>query len=162
MGLNIIELSTRNNATMLKLLLNLYTKSDSLWVKWAHTYYIKGYKRMDMKGKASYSWIMKAILKHRESLVCMQTTWNHIMHNKFTMKKVYMKMRSIDHDHVPWKHILFGNTARPRAMITLWLTFHGRLPTKERLHSFGLMDSSTCCLFLSPGGNYQPHVLWFH
>lgn len=112
-------------------------------MKWVHTYYIKGDRLMDMKSKTSYSWLMKAILKQRESLVCMQTTWNQMMHNKmFRMKKVYMKMRSVNHDPVPWNRIFYGNTTRPRAMMTLWLACHG---TKERLHQFGLMDSIICC-----------------
>lgn len=65
-GLNIIELSSWNNTTMLKLPWNLCNKSDSLWVKWVHTYYIKGVTVMDMKETNSYSWIVRAILKQRE------------------------------------------------------------------------------------------------
>lgn len=54
-GLNIIELGTWNNTTMLKLLWNLCRKFDNLWVKWVHSYHIKGDVLMDMEEKASYS-----------------------------------------------------------------------------------------------------------
>lgn len=75
---------------------------------------------MDMQEKSSYWWIMREILKQRKSLVHLQTTWNHMIHNnKFNMKKIYMKMRYIDNDQVTWNHIFYGDTARPRAMMTL-------------------------------------------
>lgn len=75
---------------------------------------------MDIQEKASYWWIMREILKQRKSLVHLLTTWNHMIHNnKFNMNKIYMKMRYIDNDQVTWNHIFYGETARPRAMMTL-------------------------------------------
>lgn len=68
-GLNIIELGTWNNTNMLKLLWNLCRKSDSLWVRWMQRYYIKGEELVDIWDKTSHSWIVKYILKQRDSLV---------------------------------------------------------------------------------------------
>lgn len=80
---------------------DINSKSDSLWVKWVHNYYIKGDSLMDMNDKVSYLWIMRSILKQRESVVQLQTIWKQIVQgNKFSTKKVYLKMRSIGEDKV--------------------------------------------------------------
>lgn len=60
-------------------------------------------------------------------------------------RHIYMKMKDNDSEHVPWKRMFYGNVARPRTLMTLWLTCHGKLPTKDKFHQFGLLDSSMCC-----------------
>ncbi|KAG5590063.1 hypothetical protein H5410_040577 [Solanum commersonii] len=40
-GLNVMNLCTWNDATILKLLLDIDKKKDCLWVQWVHSYYIK-------------------------------------------------------------------------------------------------------------------------
>lgn len=47
---------------------------------------------------------------------------------------------------VSWRSLMYGNVARPRALIIMWLTCHGRLAVKNRLHSFGMMNDTYCCL----------------
>ncbi|XP_058749855.1 uncharacterized protein LOC131622850 [Vicia villosa] len=37
--------------------------------------------------------------------------------------------------------------AQPRACFILWLTCHGKLPTKDRLLRLGMLDNITCCLY---------------
>lgn len=127
-GLNIIELGTWNNTTMLKLLWNICRKFDNLWVKWVHSYYIKGDMLMDMEEKASYLCIVRSTLKQLDNIMHMQTFWQQMIRgNKFSTKKVYLNMRSMCEDNVNWSYVLYGNTARPRVVMTLWLTCHGRL-----------------------------------
>lgn len=40
---------------------------------------------------------------------------------------------------------MYGNLARPKAQLVLWLACHGRLATKDRLHRFGMIDNIQCC-----------------
>lgn len=47
---------------------------------------------------------------------------------------------------VPWRFIFKKNIARPRALITLWLVFHGRLATKDRLKRFGILQNNMSSL----------------
>lgn len=50
-----------------------------------------------------------------------------------------------DSEQVPWKRMFYGNAARPRALMTLWLDCHGKLPIKERLHWFSMLDNNIRC-----------------
>lgn len=81
-GLNIIDMDIWNQVNLLKLLWNLCNKSDSLWIKWIHTYYIKGDTIMIVPVKESYSWIFKKILNQR---VTYQQVHNLVRQN-FKMK----------------------------------------------------------------------------
>lgn len=56
-------------ATIAKLLWNIHAKSDKLWVKWIHMYFIKGASIMDFQPGNSCSWIVKNIFKHREDII---------------------------------------------------------------------------------------------
>lgn len=132
-GLNVVELKIWNKATMLKLLCNLYRKSDSLWVKWIHTYYIKNDTLMEVKIKTSCSWIMKVILQQREIIENLQC-WDQMMHkSKFNIKSMYLALRDADHK-VTWMKLFYSNKARPRALMIMWLTCHGKLATKAKLY----------------------------
>lgn len=61
---------------MLKLLWNLSAKTDNLWVRWIHNYYMKHGELMDVQIKANDSWIMKDILKQREVVGDVHGLWN--------------------------------------------------------------------------------------
>lgn len=64
-GLSIINLSVWNRVSILKLLWNVCHKSDCLWIKWLHTYYIKNHCVWNVPAKESHSWILKNMLKLR-------------------------------------------------------------------------------------------------
>ncbi|CAL5194246.1 unnamed protein product [Lathyrus oleraceus] len=132
---------------MLKLLWNLCKKSDNLWVKWIHSYYIKGGELMNMDAKARHSWIMRVIFHQREKIAHVQTLWQHQLQcDRFTTKKVYLKLRSMSKNKVIWNRMIYDNVVRPRTVMRLWLACHGRLPTKARLCRFRLIDTNTCYL----------------
>ncbi|WJX68825.1 hypothetical protein P8452_53158 [Trifolium repens] len=71
-GLNLISLEEWNQANLAKLLWNINSKADSLWIKWIHSYYIQNDQLMTMLVNNSCSWIWKAILKQRDSLLHIQ------------------------------------------------------------------------------------------
>lgn len=56
------------------------------------------------------------------------------------MKTVYENLRDDDQD-VALRTLLYDSVTLPRAMMTLWLAFHGKLATKEKLHKFGMVDN---------------------
>jgi hypothetical protein len=68
-GLGLISLIEWNQANLAKLLWNIYSKADSLWIKWIHSYYIKNDHILTMPLKSTCSWILKAIIYQRETLV---------------------------------------------------------------------------------------------
>ncbi|XP_058724336.1 uncharacterized protein LOC131595849 [Vicia villosa] len=126
---------------MMKLLWNIQQKKDNLWVRWIDSYYIKGHDMMHMESKDQYSWIFKVILRHRDMINDLQnwTNWH-----TFRTRAVY-KFLMKDCVQVPWHRIFNGNSARPRALFTLWMACHCKLATRVRLFKFGMVDYTTCC-----------------
>ncbi|KAK2388094.1 hypothetical protein QL285_061811 [Trifolium repens] len=141
-GLNLISLDEWNQANLAKLLWNINSKADSLWIKWVHSYYIKTDQLMTMSVNNSCSWIWKAILKQCDSLLHIQG-WEH-MQGKVITRKVYQSLK-MDHPSVEWRVTMYQNIARPRAIFILWMACHGRLATKDRLKKFGVNLDVKCC-----------------
>jgi hypothetical protein len=141
-GLNLISLEEWNQVNLAKLLWNINSKADSLWIRWIHIYYIKNDALLTMPVSNSCSWIWKVILKQRDTLLQIQG-WEH-MKGKMITRMVYKLLR-VDYPSVAWKVTMYHNFARPRAIFTFWLACHGRLTTKDRLRKFGLNVEVTCC-----------------
>jgi hypothetical protein len=141
-GLGLISLIEWNRANLAKLLWNINSKADSLWIKWIHSYYIKNDSILTMPLRPSCSWILKAIIHQREALTQIQG-WQQ-MQGKTITKKVYTFLR-IDYPMVDWRVTMYGNIARHRAILIFWLACHGRLATKDRLGKFGVTVDVKCC-----------------
>lgn len=143
-GLNMIDLDIWNTVTLLKLLWNLSGKVVNLWERWINTSYVKNQNIMDIGITTNASWIVKVILNQRDC-VRGRSWWGDMLHhNIFKMSKIYKEFLR-DVPQVPWKSLFYGNLARPRAKINLWLSCNERLATKSRLYRFGMVDSPKCC-----------------
>ncbi|CAJ2669420.1 unnamed protein product [Trifolium pratense] len=141
-GLNLLSLEEWNRANLTKLLWNIHNKADSLWIRWIHSYYIKQDQLMTMPVNQSCSWILKTILKQRESIPYIQG-WEN-MKGKAITRTIYKLLRE-DYPLVDWKTVMYQNMARPRAVFIFWLACHSRLATKDRLLKFGLNVNLQCC-----------------
>ncbi|KAI8525621.1 hypothetical protein RHMOL_Rhmol13G0244400 [Rhododendron molle] len=65
-GLKFRRLKDFNAGTMCKHLWDLSKKTDSLWIKWVHTYIIKGQNMWHMVVPADCSWTIRKIFQLRE------------------------------------------------------------------------------------------------
>lgn len=145
-GLNIIDLDTWNTVTMLKLLWDIIMKTDCLWVKWMHMYFIKGKDILSMEVNNDASWICKGILKVRGDIPKVQSCWNKsIADRKFKMSRFYRGLMN-QNMNTDWYVLMDKNIARPRAIFSLWMACHKRLATKDRLIKVGVNIGSQCCL----------------
>ncbi|XP_058765398.1 uncharacterized protein LOC131638870 [Vicia villosa] len=117
-GLNIINMYAWNKACMVRLLWNLCKKKYSMWVRWVHMYYVKEDNVMEMNIKDSFSWIFKRIINLRGQMHGLRQ-WDVMMQmEKFKMKAFYCDF--LEHtSNVVWIGLLFGNSVRPRAKISL-------------------------------------------
>ncbi|CAK8536515.1 unnamed protein product [Lathyrus sativus] len=43
-----------------------------------------------------------------------------------------------------WRTLFYGNVARPKAIVNMWLACRERLATRTRLHKFCLIDTTKC------------------
>ncbi|XP_058784375.1 uncharacterized protein LOC131659164 [Vicia villosa] len=101
-GLNIIDLEVWNSVTLLKCLWNLCKKTDVLWVKWVHAYYLKGNLVESINCPNSCSWILKTIFNKRSLIPFIQQHWNNMLtKDRFVMKEIYLRLID-DQNRVEW------------------------------------------------------------
>lgn len=143
-GLNIIDVETWNKVNLIKLLLNLSKKYDSLWVICVHAYYLNNKQLMDIESKPTDTWIMKVILKRRDVVRDIEG-WDEMKSkDKFNMNKVYIALQE-SNQQVDWKDLMYVNMARPRTCFILWLACQDKLATKDRFFRFGMINNIACC-----------------
>ncbi|XP_058761495.1 uncharacterized protein LOC131634890 [Vicia villosa] len=143
-GLNILNLHTWNSVAMLKNLWAICMKGDNLWVKWVHTYFLKGRDPMIDLQTTNCTWILKHILDNKAEVHKILTTWNQMINQGvFHMTKVYKAIIG-EANTVDWYHMLCHSIARPRAKMILWLAIQDRLPTKYRLYKLGMIQHQRC------------------
>ncbi|XP_058727119.1 uncharacterized protein LOC131598546 [Vicia villosa] len=145
-GLRVINLTLWNKITIIKCLWNLCRKSDNMWVKWVHMYYLKGQEVMETRVAQSSSWVMKRILELRGEVQHYHQTWTKLLHQqKFKMHLLYDDMIE-EGPLVDWRCLFQRNAARPQARFLTWLLCHGKLATKDRLHRFNMITNTMCSI----------------
>ncbi|XP_058764092.1 uncharacterized protein LOC131637519 [Vicia villosa] len=84
-------------------------------------------------------------MKQRDKIGTVQHDWNKaVLLGKFRITTFYNLLNDDGHC-VPW-HSMIQHKARPRAIVCLWMACHGKLPTRERLRRFGMIQVSHCVL----------------
>ncbi|CAK8579067.1 unnamed protein product [Lathyrus sativus] len=139
-GMNILNLQIWNNVLLLKCLWNLCNKTDTIWVKWIHTQYLKGNNVMNYVPKPHNSWIMRGILKQRDNMDLIRYEWNQAMTMRKFKATTFYKILIDDGTRVHWRRLIGYNKGHLRAVQCLWQACHAKLATKERLKCFGVIE----------------------
>ncbi|KAK4709666.1 hypothetical protein R3W88_004179 [Solanum pinnatisectum] len=67
-GINIIDMEIWNKAAISKLLWNMCTKKDRLWIRWIHAYYVKGRCIWEIEPKQA-TWVIQNIFKAKQHFI---------------------------------------------------------------------------------------------
>lgn len=142
-GLNITSLREWNTTTIVKLLWNIQSKAEKLWVKWVNIYYLKDTDVMEWQPNTTTSWLLESIVNCRNEVRHL-SYWQEVMQRgKYKTVKMYDNLRG-DRENMTLRHILTRNLARPRAIFITWLTLVGRLNTKDKLMKIGIETDNAC------------------
>ena len=75
---------------MLKILWDLVTKKDRLWIKWVNDYYTKGVNIMHFKVPSTASWMLSRIISSRDLLSSWDDLHKYVLNGKFNTKRAFM------------------------------------------------------------------------
>ncbi|XP_070026644.1 uncharacterized protein LOC142182305 [Nicotiana tabacum] len=140
-----------NKAVLLKYLWALAMKKDTLWIKWAHNYYIKNRDIAEMDTPKAATWVIRKIIEAREDVKQMRLGQNSLIstletlvkQGKFQIHRAYVQMQP-QFPKVMWKSIHLHTHIYPRLKFHLWLAIHQRLATVDRLMKFGIQAPLEC------------------
>lgn len=130
--MGLINIALWNKAAVARLCWDLANKENKLWIKWAHTYYIKNQEPWKVSKQAC--WMVRKIMNAKEVLDQMQSISTN---TGSKIKSIYHHMIDIQ-PTIEWKCVMFNNTTRPKAYFIMWLMLHRRLATVDRLERWGL------------------------
>ncbi|XP_015166576.1 uncharacterized protein [Solanum tuberosum] len=139
-GMNLINIRLWNQAAIAKICWDLANKSDKLWIRWIHSFYIKTQQFLTATIPKQASWMVKKILNARLTLEQTQK-----QNDQVTIGNLYLSLLG-NRPRVPWRCLIFANSARPKAIVTMWLQLQNKLPTSDRLASWGIDINQQCKL----------------
>ncbi|WMV32216.1 hypothetical protein MTR67_025601 [Solanum verrucosum] len=111
-GLNILDISTWNKATIAKLLWNICNKKGKLWVKWIHSYY-GGMRNLLEDIPKQAAWSTQKILQATKYFSRAGYAITDIqVKSHFSTKDFYNKLRG-QYQKVSWRKLTCNNMGLP-------------------------------------------------
>ena len=139
-GIGLMNMKVWNRAAIAKLCWDLANKEDKLWIKWVHTYYIKGQREWQRRKQAS--WMIQKIMSMQQSVEQVQQQQRK---NKGVIRQMYEHMKG-EQQKPEWNSLMFNNAARPKAYFTMWIMLNQRLMTVDRLAQWGIEVEKKCVM----------------
>ncbi|XP_055808322.1 uncharacterized protein LOC129876867 [Solanum dulcamara] len=139
-GMRLINIHLWNQVAIAKTYWDLAHKTDKLWIRWIHSYYIKSHIVFNVSIPQQASWMIRKILAARVILEQI-----HTQRDSPTTANFYVHLLG-NRPTAPWKNMMFNNSARPKAIVTMWIMLQNKLPTIDRLTSWGMDVNQQCKL----------------
>nr|XP_016438087.1 PREDICTED: uncharacterized protein LOC107764077 [Nicotiana tabacum] len=131
-GLNFIDVELWNEVAICKLLWNICTRKEKLWVHWVHTYYVKGQAVWNVEPKNA-SWAIQKIFQAKKYFTRAGMTEDDVqLMTKGSIKGIYRSLQGVC-QKVTWIKIVCNNQGQPKWIFILRLALQQRLATKDRL-----------------------------
>ncbi|XP_021713482.1 uncharacterized protein LOC110681641 [Chenopodium quinoa] len=143
-GLGIRNCRNWNRATLGNYVRKIAKKSDSLWVRWVHSVYIKEDDWWDYKPKKDVGWAWKLLCKVKDELREGFETEDWL-NKKYRIKDGYKWLQG-NMDKANWYDWVWNPFNIPNHTFIYWLLALDRLRTRDRLAQFGVCNSIDCLL----------------
>lgn len=105
-------------------------KKDQLWVKWISSIYLREYDFLNVQSKNSDSWHWKQLLKVRNMMADGQ--WSAIVNGEYRVSVGYEWLIGA-HTRFRYAQVVWASYTKPSHSFILWLVFHRRLLTFDRM-----------------------------
>ncbi|KAK6139381.1 hypothetical protein DH2020_026889 [Rehmannia glutinosa] len=130
-----------NKALLAKILCNIHSKADSLWVRWVHSFYLKNQSIWTWNPKKSNFCLLKRICDIRNELLSTfgssESAISNLSHFSNSKGLSSSKMYDTFRDHGPkafWQSAVWKNfIPPPKYSFCVWLAINERLATINNL-----------------------------
>ncbi|KAL3335812.1 hypothetical protein AABB24_031839 [Solanum stoloniferum] len=160
-GLNIRSCKSWNIASVGKLLWQLATKQDLLWVKWVHGIYIKdGAQIWNHRPSADSSCYWRKLNSLKEQMIHWYSrgTYQLSPSGNYSVSKSYITLLG-QLPRVKEAELIWNSMMLPKHRMILWIASQNRILTKERMNRLNIpVDDLTCCLCEEDEIEIQAHL----
>ncbi|RAL50968.1 hypothetical protein DM860_005324 [Cuscuta australis] len=150
-GLGFRDLVSWNLACNHRLLWDIASKKDILWVKWIHNKYLKKDNIWTVPPKPNFCYYLKKILLRRKDFEGMP------IREKYDVQGGYEWLMG-DNTKVQWNWFVWNKFTIPKHQFIQWLGWKDRLQTKTRLARY--MNISTHCVLCSVHIEDKEHLFY--
>ncbi|XP_074313830.1 uncharacterized protein LOC141649026 [Silene latifolia] len=124
----------------------VYTKPDSLWVRWVSHIYLKGQSWSSYSPKLDVSWSWMTICRIKEAFTVSFNTGHWLSHpTGYTVAGGYQWIRQ-KQPHVPWYKAIWNGWSVQKHTIVSWFIAREALQLKSRLFQLGISPDDLCLL----------------
>ncbi|KAK6160826.1 hypothetical protein DH2020_004207 [Rehmannia glutinosa] len=163
-GLGIRNVYAWNKALLSKNLWNFHLKTDSLWVKWVHAFYLKRQSIWDWNPKKDDSTLLKRINDVKNELLRKFGNQNAVIANLLAFSNhkglISSKIYDIFRDHGEknfWKAAVWKSFIPPKYSFCAWMAFNDRLAT---INNLTYTDINPMCKLCSQQLESAPHLFF--
>lgn len=159
-GLGIRDCNKWNKAAIGKLIWNIASKPDSLWMKWVNHTYLKGQSFQSHSPLPDATWAWKRIWKVGQLFTPAYNdyTWTKANTDVYSMKTGYQWLAE-SNEKVTWNAWVWNNFNVPKHSMICWMMCLDKLKTKERLKSMGICQDDTCAV-CGVGSESRNHIFF--
>ncbi|VFQ95598.1 unnamed protein product [Cuscuta campestris] len=150
-GLGFRDLVSWNLACNHRLLWDIASKKDILWVKWIHNKYLKKDNIWTVPPKPNFCYYLKKILLRRKDFEGMP------IRERYDVQGGYEWLMG-DNTKVQWNWFVWNKLTIPKHQFIQWLGWKDRLQTKTRLARY--MNISTHCVLCSVHIEDKEHMFY--
>ena len=140
-GLGLFDLCARNRSFLAKQLWHIHLKTDSVWIRWIHHFYLSNGTIWNVDAHHTSSPLWKAIISVRDHILhlcgdseveCISQLNSWSTSTGSFLAHAYEFLRPVG-STVSWSRVVWEQWALPKYSFILWLAAMGKLRTRDRL-----------------------------
>lgn len=151
-GLGLFDLRARNRSFLGKQLWNIHLKSDSVWIRWIHHFYLSSGTIWSVHAQRTSSPLWKAIISVRDLLLqrCGDSVSSITMMSSWSTATGCFLSHAYDFfrpsgSAVSWGRVVWEQWSLPKYSFILWLAVLGKLKTRDRLRFIPTDSNCSFC-----------------
>ncbi|GAA0161063.1 reverse transcriptase [Lithospermum erythrorhizon] len=164
-GLGLMDIWKWNVALLTRAIWHFLRQSDTIWVQFVNTYYLKGISFWDYSPRNRDSFLFKRLCSIRNQLFShfggvegtIEGLYRCCEAGRFCTNLIYEALR-VPNPTYPWMRIIWRPFIPPKFSFTLWLSCRKRLATRDSLRFMNLDDVS--CIFCRNDAETQRHFFF--
>ncbi|KAE8714121.1 hypothetical protein F3Y22_tig00110201pilonHSYRG00292 [Hibiscus syriacus] len=142
-GLGLKDLALWSKSCCLLLIRNILATEGSLWIAWLQAYCFKSESYWEVGCKPHYSWILNKLLRLRDDASILFSPGANL--SLIKSKWIWDNIR-ISREKASWHKIIWFPSHILKFSLISWMAILDRLPTRDRLLRFGVVNDDACVI----------------